>query len=159
MEKTSPWNEFSVYWSLVYMTYHEGQNMQRAHCRQKPARSCCVWLSLCRPLSFVNWSGQWPRELIFPRLEAGLRNSEPYSFNLQMLSQDKGSPWFHVPHKLRGREGSVREKAVETKRRKEGKSEQIKSKVAAVPVEIVSRCCLLESCSAMTELLILAQNQ
>lgn len=126
------------------MTYALGQNVQRAYSRKKPAWSCCVWLFLCRPLSFVDWSGQGPWELIFPRLEAGLRNPEPYSFNLlQMPSQDKGSPWFHVPHKLRGREGNVREKAVETKRRKEGKSEQRRFKVAAVPVEIVSLCCLL----------------
>ena len=134
----------SLFYIWLYITYHSGQNVQRAYSRQKPAWSCCVWLSLCRPLSFVNWSGQWPWELIFPRLEAGLRNPEPYSFNLlQMPSQDKGSPWFHVPHKLRGREGSMREKAVEMKRTKEGKSEQRKYKAAAVPVEIVSLCCLL----------------
>lgn len=37
----------------------------------------------------------------------------------------------------------MREKAVEMKMTKEGKLEQRKFKAAAVPVEIVSLCCLL----------------
>lgn len=113
---------------------------------------------LCRPLSFVNWSGRWPWELIFLRLEAGLRNPEPTAFNLlQMPSEDKGSPCFHVPHKLKKKErrGEREPSREEKEERREMRTK--KSKVAAVPTETVSLCCLLQK--AVVLWMSLAQNR
>lgn len=71
----------------------------------------------CVGLSFGELICQDLGELFFPRLEAGLTLSPTALIFFRCLPKIKAVPWFHVPHKLRGREGNVREKAVETKRK------------------------------------------
>lgn len=132
MEKIRTSVEFST--EFLFCIWHlQGHNMHREY----PGKSLDVLplaLAVYTPFSFVNWPDKWSWERIFARLEAGLRNPEPCYLIFFKWDGIKAAPgcFYHI---------SLLER--QTHRQKEGRTKLRKSKIAAVPGQIVSLCGLV----------------